>query len=270
MPLRVAGYALVDGFREKLANFRVEPPGLFRGRGTHPKSGTLKQRVTPEDVTINIGPNTPIPKCPEGHKWKGVMHNNKVTWLAGWHDNVNNSFKYLWLAASSRFKGESDMKKYTKAQKLKKHIGAIRENYLAELKSPVDTHRQRATAIWLIDKLALRVGNEKDTSEVADTVGCCSLRVEHIAFKPSNVIVLDFPGKDSMRYFNEVEVLPLVYTNLKDFCRGKGKSKEIFDLISTSTLNDHLKSLMPGLTAKVFRTYNASITLQVRTWKWVA
>eukprot|EP00012_Vannella_robusta_P002201 CAMPEP_0206186178 /NCGR_PEP_ID=MMETSP0166-20121206/2259_1 /ASSEMBLY_ACC=CAM_ASM_000260 /TAXON_ID=95228 /ORGANISM="Vannella robusta, Strain DIVA3 518/3/11/1/6" /LENGTH=148 /DNA_ID=CAMNT_0053601535 /DNA_START=710 /DNA_END=1153 /DNA_ORIENTATION=+ len=27
-------------------------------------------------------------------------------------------------------------------------------------------------------------------------------------------------------------------------------------------LNNHLKKLMPGLTAKVFRTYNASITLQ--------
>jgi DNA topoisomerase IB len=30
--------------------------------------------------------------------------------------------------------------------------------------------RQRATAIYLIDFLALRVGNEKDASEVADTV----------------------------------------------------------------------------------------------------
>lgn len=27
-------------------------------------------------------------------------------------------------------------------------------------------------------------------------------------------------------------------------------------------LNKHLQSLMPGLTAKVFRTYNASITLE--------
>lgn len=29
-----------------------------------------------------------------------------------------------------------------------------------------------------------------------------------------------------------------------------------------SILNQHLQSLMPGLTAKVFRTYNASETLQ--------
>lgn len=42
-----------------------------------------------------------------------------------------------------------------------------------------------------------------------------------------------------------------------------------FDLMSaislffqTTILNKHLQELMDGLTAKVFRTYNASITLQ--------
>ena len=30
-------------------------------------------------------------------------------------------------------------------------------------------------------QLALRAGNEKDADESADTVGCCSLRVEHIS-----------------------------------------------------------------------------------------
>jgi len=39
--------------------------------------------------------------------------------------------------------------------------------------------RQLGSATYLIDKLALRVGNEKDENE-ADTVGCCSLRVEHV------------------------------------------------------------------------------------------
>ena len=33
--------------------------------------------------------------------------------------------------------------------------------------------------------------------------------------------------------------------------------------LNTGTLNAYLDSLMPGLTAKVFRTYNASSTLQV-------
>jgi hypothetical protein len=33
---------LLDGRKEKIGNFRVEPPGLFRGRGEHPKKGFLK------------------------------------------------------------------------------------------------------------------------------------------------------------------------------------------------------------------------------------
>jgi len=69
------------------------------------------------------------------------------------------------------------------------------------------------TACYLIDILALRVGNEK-TEDEADTVGCCSLRVEHIKFEDDNKITLDFLGKDSMRYLNTVIVENDVYNNL--------------------------------------------------------
>lgn len=60
-----------------------------------------------------------------------------------------------------------------------------------------------AVCTYLIDRLALRVGNEKGEDE-ADTVGCCSLRVEHIHFEEDNQITLDFLGKDSMRYLNTI------------------------------------------------------------------
>ena len=36
------GWCLLDGRKEKVGNFRIEPPGLFRGRGEHPKTGCLK------------------------------------------------------------------------------------------------------------------------------------------------------------------------------------------------------------------------------------
>ena len=83
------------------------------------------------------------------------------------------------LNPSSKLKGEKDMMKYEKARELKKKIGAIRDNYTSELKSKEMRIRQRAVALYFIDKLALRAGNEKDEDQ-ADTVGCCSLRVEHI------------------------------------------------------------------------------------------
>lgn len=37
------GFAVVDGHIEKMGNYNVEPPGLFRGRGEHPKMGQLKK-----------------------------------------------------------------------------------------------------------------------------------------------------------------------------------------------------------------------------------
>lgn len=93
----------------QVGNFRVEPPGLFRGRGEHPKvwklfsflfelqqseplvmfmqcliiimhgfivliymkqMGKLKKRIYPKDITINIGKDAPIPPSPiPGQRW---------------------------------------------------------------------------------------------------------------------------------------------------------------------------------------------------------
>ena len=54
-------WAVIDGRREKVGNYRVEPPGLFRGRGEHPKMGRVKKRIMPEDIIINIGKGAPVP-----------------------------------------------------------------------------------------------------------------------------------------------------------------------------------------------------------------
>ena len=35
------GLCKVDGHIQKVGNFRIEPPGLFRGRGDHPKQGKV-------------------------------------------------------------------------------------------------------------------------------------------------------------------------------------------------------------------------------------
>jgi DNA topoisomerase-1 len=122
--------------------------------------------------------------------------------------------------------------------------------------------RQKATATYFIDRLALRVGGEKDTDESADTVGCCSLRVEHMTLEPPNTIHLSFLGKDSIRYENTVTVTDQVYENVAEFMAGKSPKDDIFDKVTPSVVNEYFKEFMEDLSAKVFRTYNASITLQ--------
>lgn len=168
-----------------------------------------------------------------GHSWKDIFHDKSVSWLAYYKDSVNGHFKYVFLGAGSAVKGQKDHMKYEKARKLKDHIDAIRRDYNDKIRSSDSVDRQLGTATYMLDVLALRVGNEKDSTEEADTVGCCSLRVEHISFDEKNSsITLDFLGKDSIRYLNTVKVDPLVLKNLMAFCKRKGKDEDIFDQIN--------------------------------------
>ncbi|XP_035242907.1 DNA topoisomerase I, like isoform X1 [Anguilla anguilla] len=265
--LQEYGFCVMDNHKERIANFRIEPPGLFRGRGDHPKMGMLKRRIRPEDIIINCSKDSKHPKPPPGTKWKEVRHDNKVTWLVSWTENIQGSIKYIMLNPSSRIKGEKDWQKYETARRLKKSVSQIRAQYREDWKSKEMRIRQRSVALYFIDKLALRAGNEKEEGETADTVGCCSLRVEHIKLYPEKdgqefVVEFDFLGKDSIRYYNKVPVEKRVFKNLQLFMENKQPEDDLFDRLNTSILNKHLQELMDGLTAKVFRTYNASITLQ--------
>lgn len=48
--------------------------------------------------------NSEIPQPPEGYKWKAVRHDNKVTWLVSWNENVQGQVKYVMLNPSSKLK----------------------------------------------------------------------------------------------------------------------------------------------------------------------
>jgi len=255
-------FCMLDGRKEQVGNFKIEPPGLFRGRGAHPKTGMLKRRVYPEQVTLNLGNEAEVPLPPKGHNWKEVRHDNTVSWLAMWRENISNSFKYVRFANNSSLKGISDFKKFEKARALKNVIDDIRKDYRRKLKSKLMIERQIATATYFIDVLALRAGGEKSEDE-ADTVGCCSLRYEHIFLRPPNTVIFDFLGKDSVRFYQEVEVDPQVFKNLRIFKKTPKKpGDDLFDRLDPSILNKYFHSYLPGLTAKVFRTYNASKTMQ--------
>jgi DNA topoisomerase-1 len=263
-------YCMVNGGRMKVGNYKIEPPGIFLGRGDHPKLGCIKKRINPEDVIINLSKTSPIPKpnvanpnkMPSIDSWGKVIHNNEVVWLATWNDNISGKNKYVFTSMESIFKSKSDMDKFDLARKLKKKINQIRSSYYEDMKGDDIVKKQLATALYLIDNLALRVGGTKDTKEQADTVGVTSLRVEHMIIFEDGVIKLDFLGKDSVRYCRKVKVDEIVYNNMKIFISNKNKKNDLFDKISSASLNNYLNNMMEGLTAKVWRTYNASILFQ--------
>ncbi len=252
-------YAYVDNKKQIIGNYKIEPPNLFIGRGgeDNPKLGKIKFRIKPEDIILNIGKNEIVPNL----KWKQVIHNQYVEWLASWKDNITGKIKYIWLNAESEYKMKSDMDKFELARKLKKKYNHIINTNNINLKSENIKLQQIATAFYFIDKFAIRVGNEKKEDE-ADTVGVSCLRVEHITLKEPDIIILDFLGKDCVPYYNEQSVDIQVYNNLNVFIQNKNPDDQIFDLINSTDINTYLQNFMSNLTAKVFRTFHASVLFQ--------
>lgn len=255
-------YCIIDGARQKVGNFRIEPPGIFIGRGNHPKLGRVKARIKPEDVIINLDKSSPIPKPNVPGEWKEVIHDRKVIWLASWKEEITGKTKYVFTSVEAVFKSKSDEKKFDLAKKLKYKIKSIREQYEKDMESSDVQKKQLACALFLIDKLALRAGGKKDSKKEADTVGVTSLRVEHISFPEKQVIKLDFLGKDSIRFCKKVNVPELVYTNLQNFSYDKPRKDKLFDQINAQILNSYLNNFMKDLTAKVLRTFKASTLFQ--------
>lgn len=277
-------YAIVDGQKQMIDNFLVEPPTIFVGRGNHPLSGCIKRRLYPEDITINIGPNMKIPvpvlngrrigdrdkdgTITDKTKWGSIISDNTLEWIASWQNNVTEKYNYARFGRKSGFKMKSDEDKYDKARLLKKKIKKIRARNEQNMNSQDRETKQLAVALYLIDKLALRVGNEKKEDE-ADTVGVTTLKIKNIHLLENSTIKLDFLGKDSIRYVNKLKVPEIVYNNLKEFYGdgSKGNDSELFELINADLLNKYIKQFMKRLTSKVFRTFNASYLMQIELKK---
>jgi DNA topoisomerase-1 len=254
------GYATINGVPlQKLANFSVEKSGLFFGLGVNPLVGKIKKEVLPEDVTLNIGENDPIPDPPLGHQWgkDKIVHKHDLEWLASWKDNVTGRIKYVWFSQEGAFKAQSDIKKYEKARKLHSQVNLIREAYMNDAKSANLTRLQLGTVLYLIDHFGIRVGNEKDEDEAA-TVGATTLLVGNVNLDTENHVIFDFLGKDSVRFYKDLEVDPVIFKNFKNLTEGKAKIKEIFHQIKSEDINEYLKKFDKDFSAKVFRTRLAS------------
>jgi DNA topoisomerase I len=261
----IYGLATVDGVTVEIANWLVEPPGLFMGRGQHPLRGRWKPRVLPQDVILNLGENVEVP---EGN-WKAIVNDHTSTWLATWIENLTGKRKYMWLHDSSTLRQNSDKEKYDRANILGKHINQVHEKIVSKMINSTDLkHKKISTVCYLISKLAMRVGDEKDPDE-ADTVGASTLRVEHIRFpihQGIKSIEFNFLGKDSVPWQKSLEIssrdAEALYINMELFMKGKKPDEQIFDGITSAKVNSFLRTIdkknVPGLTAKVFRTYIAT------------
>ena len=257
-----AKYAVaeVDGQTLEIANWTAEPSCLFAGRGDHPQRGRWKDGPREEDIILNWPTDkkgNPLVPVPEGN-WKGVVWEPQKMYVAKWVDKLTGKVKYVWFSDSAFLKQNREKEKFKKAEMLGKQIGKIEAHIFRNLTNKDETRRKLATVCWLILKPNMRVGDEKDPDE-ADTVGAITLRKEHITVE-GDMLHFDFLGKDCVRWIKDVQAPQDVIDNINYFAEH---SKEyLFEGIDSKKVSRFLSEKMPGLTAKVFRTWRCTATVK--------
>jgi DNA topoisomerase-1 len=265
------GFATVNGNRTELANYVVEPSGIFMGRGKHPLRGRWKEGARQGDITLNLSPDAPVPQG----DWDEIVWQPESLWVARWKDKLSGKLKYVWLSDTAPIKQAREAAKFDTVHELHAHLDEVRAQIEQDLCHPDDKARMIATACYLIDALCLRVGDEKDPDE-ADTVGATTLRPEHVTLHPDGSAEFRFLGKDSVLWHKTLELPDRVQANLDELIANARPSSssansdkshptrdkpQLFPDISSRDVNAYLSGILEVLTAKVFRTHHATISV---------
>lgn len=266
------GFAIVNGERTELANYVVEPSGIFMGRGQHPLRGRWKESARHEDIVLNLSPDAPRPPG----AWGEIVWQPESLWVARWKDKLSGKLKYVWLSDTASIKQEREAQKFDAVHELHKELDTVRAQIERDLPDPDPKKRMIATVCYLIDALCLRVGDEKDPDE-ADTVGATTLRPEHVTLHPDGTAEFRFLGKDSVEWHKKLDLPDTVKGNLCELIQNARPSNsnrnedknhptrdkpQIFPDISSRDVNAYLSGILPGLTAKVFRTHHATMAVR--------
>lgn len=261
------GTAVVNGEVVDVANYVVEPSGIFMGRGEHPLRGRWKEGAKQEDVTLNLSPNAPRP---EGN-WDEMVWQPDSLWVARWKDKLSGRLKYVWFSDNARVKQIRDIEKFDEAATLGENLDGVRSHIMRGLTSDDPKQRQIATACFLIDELVIRVGDEKEADE-ADTVGATTLRPEHVTIHDDNQVEFRFLGKDSVLWHKKVTLPEQVVATLKELIANACPPDEeadcndhptrykpqLFPDVTSRDVSEFLSDVLPFLSAKVFRTHHAT------------
>ncbi len=248
------GYAMVNGKKLEIANWTAEPSCLFAGRGDHPRRGKWKEGPREEDIILNISPDSPRP---DGN-WKDIIWEPEKMYVAKWTDKLTGKIKYVWFSDTAFIKQNREKEKFKKAEKLGRNIKSIERHIIKNLDARDETKRKVATVCWLILKPNMRVGDEKDPDE-ADTVGAITLRAEHIKIE-GDTLHFDFLGKDCVRWEKSMKAPAAVIRNIKHY--AKTSKEYLFEGVDSKKVSRFLSQKLPGLTAKVFRTWRCTKTVK--------
>lgn len=259
------GYAILDGQKEPLGAFMIEPPGIIMTRGDSSILGMWKYRTVPEDVIINYVDKdmSKAPKAPEGHRWKEIISDTNsfqtvmyFVQIGRPEFGINPRYKRIIFAATSSIKADNDQEKFEKARKLILNWDAIEKHIMKGLLSFKDPKRMEAATIAsLIKTTGIRVGNAKNANDgFADTVGVSTFKIKNIKLLDNYKIKLSFIGKDSVPYENTIQLDQFTYNDLKKIIGDRNKNELVFTKATSADVSDFLKEFMPECSPKLFRS----------------
>ena len=259
--------ATVDGVAQPVAPFAVDRPGIFAGRPGSTLTGRIRRRVAAADVTLNLGPGAPTPA---GGPWGGIVRDPRVDWVARWRDPLTRIVKYARLAPASSTEQGAAKERFELARRAHARLPAFRRHVAAALGSSDRRRRQLGACLWLIERLALRVGSGSPASARARGAhGAANLFTDHVVALGPKRLRLDFPGKDGVRYVRTLDAArdasfgPAVRVLLGLLPRKGGAAVPLFDRIGVDDVAEAIdRLLLPGATAKVLRTARASATFE--------
>lgn len=234
-------------------------PSIFVGRDpNHPKRGTCRRGICPSEVTINMSRN----RNHRSTKERGFVcfvENKNVQWIARWMDPVTSDTRYIFMKSNVR------LEKFEQARLLKRRLRILHHKQLQDIVHPSDTRRQIAFAVFLLEHLCIRVGNEKDMLTEADTIGTCTLKAYTNIFiknHSAKKVCLKFIGKDSVPFHKTIVVPEPYFSQCERMLRDRPRDSVFFYRVSPSVINRYIHSVAPGCSAKTFRTLKASVTFQ--------
>lgn len=237
---------------------RLEPPCIFVGRDErHPLRGTCKRGVGPADVVLNMSRNATASARLAG--FTRFVHQKEANWIACWKDSMTGDTRYIYMDNA-----EPPEEKFDNARRLCGKLSKVR----AEYKKPATNARSRqfALALFLIERCCIRVGNKKDEASQANTVGCCTLRAHThlwVASEPDRRVSVAFVGKDSIKYENTVTLPGELFAVAVELLNARKVGDVLFDALNPGIVNRLLhERIMPGATAKTFRTMRASMLFE--------
>jgi DNA topoisomerase-1 len=252
-------YCYVDDKKRDVVNFALEPPGIFLGRGDHPCIGMIKRQLRPEQVIVNTSNTSSFPSPNIGGKWKKIINNNKVNWLACWVHPVTLKIIYMYQARHTENRMELNRTKFDNARLLKQQIHYIRKEYKKMMRSKNEKHKQTGIVIYFLDHHLLRIGTRKDAN--MNTFGISTIQKRHVSFLTKNTICLEFLGKDSIVYKKNIKLPSNIYSSIL-YYYNNNDSSYIFDKTRSSIINLCLKKILPYLSAKTFRTFHSSVLFE--------